>query len=124
MTMASLLGACSATAAPSPTQAPSPACGGFHLVVTNHGSTAVDVQLNGIPSTTIAAGADQTIYQYGPGGVSDMPWTVTVVDPATRTVIATRDVTEASGQGAAAIEVDAGSAGAPTVGAVQPAQGC
>jgi len=39
-------------------------------------------------------------------------------------VIATRDVTEANGQGAATIEVDAGAGGAQVVGQVQPARGC
>lgn len=84
----------------------------------------MDVELNGIPSSTVQAGEDRTIYQYGPGGVSGMPWTVTIVDPATKTVIATRDVTEASGQGAATIEVDAGTGDTAVVGAVQAAKGC
>jgi hypothetical protein len=104
--------------------APAPACGGFHLLVINRGPSPVAVRLNGTPSETVDAGTDGTIYQYGPGGVSDMPWTVTVVEPSTGTVLATRDVTESSGDGGATIEVDGGPSGAPVVGEVQRGRGC
>ena len=117
---APLFGGCSATWG----VIPSPACGGFHLVVANHGTTTVRIRVNGTDVTSVDAAASLDISEWGSPSAGALPWKVEVVDPAGGSVLATRDVTESSGQGAATMEVDAGASGGPAVGSVQPAKGC
>jgi hypothetical protein len=117
---AGLLGACSARTSADA----SPACGGFHLVVRNDRAETVAVRLNGVPSTSVAGGTKQIIFEYGPGGVSAMPWAVDVVDAATGAVLATREVNRDSGEGGASIVVQDAAGGVPSVGDVRPGTGC
>jgi len=118
--LSGLLGACASGGAE-----PSAACGGFHLFIANKGSAPVDVHLNGVQALTAPPGEQTTVYQYGPGGVSAMPWKVEIVDPSTGAVLANRDVSEASGDGGARIEIAAPQGTAePVVGDVQRANGC
>lgn len=137
MSAGALLGGCGTAGGPAlgqgislpsttPTVAPSPACGGFHLDITNLTAQTVLVRLNGRDSMTVTSheiGA--VIYQYGPGGVSDMPWHVDIVDPATGTLLVTREVSEASGDGAATITITPPADGsAALVADVTPGKGC
>lgn len=116
----SLLGGCAASG-----PKPSAACGGFHLFIGNRTSAPLEVRLNGKEALTAQPSGDTTIYQYGPGGVSAMPWKVEIVDPVTGAVLATRDVSEGSGDRGARIEINEAQAGsAPAVGDVQSAGGC
>ena len=89
------------------------------------GSAPLDVHLNGVQAITAPPGEQSIVYQYGPGGVSAMPWKVEIVDPATGAVLAQRDVTEATGDGGALIDIAAAQGtAAPIVGDVQRAKGC
>jgi hypothetical protein len=66
----------SASGGSSPVPVPSKACGGFHLLVTNAGTSAIAVRLNGQAITTVEPGGTADIAQYGNHPAPAMPWEV------------------------------------------------
>ena len=109
-----------------PIAIPSPACGGFHLYLTNTSSISVLERHNALDSMTVTPHEDGAIvYQYGPGGVSDMPWHVEFIDPASGAVIASHDLTQTDGGGGVTIAITpATMGGGPVIGGVTPVGGC
>jgi len=105
---------------------PSPACGGYHLLVVNKASTAVMVRINGTTFATVDAAGNTQLIQHFTSGLEAMswPWQVEIVEAGTGALLATREVAQDTGDGSAIIEVRGGATGAPTVSEVQPGNGC
>jgi hypothetical protein len=103
---------------------PSPAFGGFRLSIHNTGSAAVLVYVNGMEQAPLDGGETRWMAEWGAPSMGALPWKVEIVDAASGVNVATREITESSGNGAASIEVKSNASGAPTVGDVQSAKGC
>lgn len=121
LVLSGIAGGCSSIASG---PVPSPACGGFRLSIHNAGSAPVLVYVNGQEQAPLNGGATQHMTEWGFPSMGALPWKVEIADAATGANIATREITESSGDGGAFIQVKADASGAPAVGDVQSAKGC
>lgn len=116
-----LLSGCGGSAGPAQPfaqPAASPACGTFQMEVVNKGTRPVLVRLDGKDADTVEAGATGTFDGYTG---EDPMWHVEILDPATSSVLVTRDVA-VTGFGTASFEITDND-GTPAVSLVESSPG-
>lgn len=117
--LGALLGGCASNVS---RPAPSPACGTFHLDVSNGSSHPVLVRLDGEETLTLDAGASESLDGFGSSSVG--PWHVELVDTESGMVIGSRDISVDDGPAGTLIKVDDDDAGAPAISGVTNGMGC
>jgi hypothetical protein len=87
LTVALAVGGCSAQSGGGGAPQPTKACGGFHVIIANVGSSAVEVRFNAIRITEVQPHESADIPQWGQYAVPSMPWDVEVVRTSDGTVL-------------------------------------